>query len=70
MNSSVYEGDGQVMFRRLRDYIVSKRLVGPDGRIHADDLLGASFSGRSSSRAASARAEGVDFDVEIVETSK
>jgi hypothetical protein len=35
----VAEGNGQVLFRRLRDYVVANKLVGPGGWIRADDLL-------------------------------
>jgi hypothetical protein len=35
----VAEGNGQVLFRRVRDYILSRGLVAPGGQIHADDLL-------------------------------
>jgi hypothetical protein len=35
----VAQGNGQVLFRRLCDYIVGNELVDPAGWIHADDLL-------------------------------
>ena len=31
--------NGQILFRRLRDYVVSNKLVGVDGQVRADDVL-------------------------------
>lgn len=35
----VAHGNGHFLFTRLREYVISHRLVGRDGWIHADDLL-------------------------------
>lgn len=35
----VARGNGQLLFMRLRDYVISNRLVGPDGWVRADDPL-------------------------------